>query len=91
MAQNDQEFDLIIIDLFVDTMIPDSFYSHSFWQHIIKATSPKGSILFNASLHDYDDQKLTNIIKLLNKNNSIIEKLDRVNKTNTLIIASPSS
>jgi len=91
MAQNDKRFDLIIIDLFVDTEIPDSFYSHSFWQHIIKATSPKGSILFNASLHDYDDKKLTSIIKLLNKNNFNIEKLERVNKTNTLIIASSSS
>ena len=91
MSQNDKEFDLIIIDLFVDTKIPDSFYSYSFWQHIIKATSLKGSILFNASLHDYDDEKLTSIIKLLNKNNFNIEKLERVNKTNTLIIASPSS
>jgi len=91
MAQNDKRFDLIVIDLFVDTEIPDSFYSHSFWQHIIKATSPKGSILFNASLHDYDDKKLTSIIKLLNKNNFNIEKLERVNKTNTLIIASSSS
>ena len=91
MAQNDKEFDLIIIDLFVDTEIPGSFYSHSFWQHIISATSPKGSILFNASLHDYDDKKLISIIKLLNKNNFNVEKLERVNKTNTLIIASPSS
>lgn len=91
IMQNDKRFDLIIIDLFVDTEIPDSFYSHSFWRQIIKATINKGSILFNASLHDYDDKKLTSIIKLLNKNNFNIEKLDRVNKTNTLIIASSSS
>jgi len=91
IMQNDKRFDLIIIDLFVDTEIPDSFYSHSFWRQIIKATINKGGILFNASLHDYDDKKLTSIIKLLNKNNFNIEKLDRVNKTNTLIIASSSS
>ena len=91
MQQNDNEFDLIIIDLFVDTEIPDSFYSHSFWQHIIKATSCKGSILFNASLHNSDDKKLASIIKLLKRNNFKIEKLERVNKTNTLIIASSSS
>ncbi len=91
IMQNDKKFDLIIIDLFFNTEIPDSFYSHSFWQHIIKSTRLKGSILFNASLHNSDNKKLASIIKLLNKNNFKIEKLERVNKTNTLIIASSPS
>ena len=91
MARNAKRFDLIIIDLFIDTEIPDSFYSHSFWQQIIKATSRKGSILFNASLRNSDDKKATSIIKLLKKNHFKIEKLERVNKTNTLIIASSPS
>lgn len=60
--KNEKKFDLIIIDLFIDTKIPDSFHSHYFWQHIIKATSLKGSILFNASLRDYEDKKLASII-----------------------------
>ena len=41
MQQNDNEFDLIIVDLFVDTEIPDSLYNHSFWQHIIKVKAVK--------------------------------------------------
>lgn len=91
MVQNNKKFDLIIIDLFVDTEIPNSFYSHSFWQNIVKATNPEGSILFNASLHNSDNKKLTSIIKLLSKNNFLIEKLERVNKTNTLIIGTTFS
>ncbi len=87
MQQNEKSFDLTIIDLFVDTEIPDSFYSHSFWQHIIKATTNKGSVLFNASLHISDDKNLSKIISFLNKDSFATQKLENVNLTNTLLIA----
>ena len=87
MQQNNAQFDLIIIDLFIDTEIPFSFFSDSFWQDIMKATTTKGSLLFNASLHKSDNKKLSNIITQLNNNNYQVEKIEKVNKTNTLLIA----
>ncbi len=50
MNKNKVKFDLIIIDLFIDTEVPSSFYKLSFWNKIIKSNSSKGIILFNASL-----------------------------------------
>jgi len=91
MLKNNKKFDLIIIDLFVDTEIPDSFFSESFWTNIIKATGKKGSVLFNASLHKKDDIKLSDITALLKKNNYAIQKLENVNQTNTLLIAKSSN
>jgi len=91
MANNNKKFDLIIIDLFVDTEIPDSFFSESFWNNIIKATSQNGSVLFNASLHKNDDKKLSKVTVLLKKNNYAIQKLENVNQTNTLLIAESSN
>jgi len=91
MQQNEKRFDLIIIDLFVDTEIPDSFFSQAFWHNILKSTNQKGSILFNASLNNSDDNKLTSITKLLKRNNFEIEKLEKVNQTNTLVIAKSSN
>jgi len=90
MQQNKKQFDLIIIDLFVDTEIPTSFFSNLFWQDIIKAIGSRGNILFNASLHISDDKKLSNIITLLNNNKYQVEKMKKVNQTNTLLIAKSS-
>ena len=87
MKNNSLKFDLVIVDLFVDTEIPESFYTRTFWQHIIKATTNKGSILFNASLHSSDDKKLSDVSTLLHKNKFQLQKLKNVNKTNTLLIA----
>ena len=87
MKNNSLKFDLIIVDLFVDTEIPESFYTHTFWQHIIMATTNKGSILFNASLHSSDDKNLSDVSTLLHKNKFQLQKLKNVNKTNTLLIA----
>ena len=87
MQQNNTQFDLIIIDLFVDTEIPSSFFSDSFWQDIIDSVSSKGSILFNASLYESDNKKLSNIITQLNNNKYQVEKIEKVNQTNTLLVA----
>jgi len=87
IKNNSLKFDLIIIDLFVDTEIPESFYTRTFWRQTIAATNNKGSILFNAFLHSSDDKKLSDISTLLHKNKFQLKKLKNVNKTNTLLIA----
>ncbi len=87
MQQNNTQSDLIIIDLFLDTEIPTPFFSISFWQDIMNTIATNGTILFNASLHKSDDKKLSNIITLLNKNKYEIKKIEKVNQTNTLLIA----
>ena len=87
MSQNTSEFDLIIIDLFIDTEVPNSFFNHSFWDDVIKSNSKKGSILFNASLINDNDNNLSKIISHLKNSNYETQKLTKVNGTNTLLIA----
>ncbi len=87
MKHNKSIFDLIIIDLFIDTEVPESFLTNSFWNDIIKINSDKGSILFNASLKDDNDQKLSGIISQLERNHYQTTKLEKVNGTNTLLVA----
>ncbi len=87
MNHNKLLFDLIIIDLFIDTEVPESFLRTSFWDDIIKSNSDKGSILFNASLQDDNNKKLSGIISHLENNNYQTQKLDKVNGTNTLLVA----
>lgn len=87
MKRNKSLFDLIIIDLFIDTEVPKTFLNTSFWDDIIKSNSDKGKVLFNASLQADNDKKLTSIISHLESNNYQTQKFERVNETNTLLIS----
>lgn len=87
MNHNKDVFDLIIIDLFIDTDVPVTFYKLNFWDQLIKANSAKGSILFNASLNTKNDSHISEISSLLSANNYQLELLEKVNGTNTLLIA----
>src|SRR5699024_8218858 len=48
MKTNSLQFDLLIIDLFIDTEVPKKFLKFSFWKDVVRACTPNGIILFNA-------------------------------------------
>ena len=85
MQQNKKQYDLIILDLYIDIHVPSSFLEIPFWQTILKAS--KQSILFNASLEAETNDKISTIISLSKEHNYHVEKLEKVNRTNTLVIA----
>ena len=87
LNENTLNFDLIIIDIFIDTEIPNFVLEGNFWAAIIKSASAKNQIIFNAALHQNNDQKLASIISILNQNKYKTETLNKVNGTNTLLIA----
>ena len=87
MEKNKSKFDLIVVDLFIDTEIPSSFFEIPFWENIVKASTKNTNILFNASLDTKNDHQIINIASFLFKNKYEVEKLEKVNKTNTLLIA----
>jgi len=88
ITQNSKIFDLIIIDLFIDIHVPEHFLKISFWEHVLKIINTNGVILFNASLEDSMTLNLENIINYLKSNEFKVDVYDKVNQTNTLIIAS---
>ncbi len=51
VAHNKEQFDLVIIDIFIDTEVPSSFYAESFWEQIIAAVTLDGTVLFNAGIN----------------------------------------
>ena len=87
MQKNRSNFDLIIVDLFIDTKIPSPFFEIPFWKNIVEASSKNGNILFNASLDIQNECDIINIASFLFKNKFQVERLEKVNKTNTLLIA----
>ncbi|WP_338359458.1 spermidine synthase [Yeosuana marina] len=87
LEENKLHFDLIIIDLFIDTEVPNFVLENTFWEAILKSASTKNQIVFNAALDQNNDQKLAGIISFLNQNKYKTDTLNKVNRTNTLLIA----
>ena len=87
MASNSNTFDLIIIDLFIDIDVPVTFLELKFWQDIIKASSTNGAVLFNASLEKTHSRALLEVIQFLKTHFYKVEIFEKVNNTNTVVIA----
>ncbi len=87
MKINKDQYDLIIIDLFIDIVMPKPFLELSFWQNVIKASSTNGSILFNASLEKTKSNSLNDVISFLKTRMYQTVVFEKFNDTNTIIIA----
>lgn len=85
--QDSTQFDLIIIDLFIDTKVPEQFLELSFWEVVLKRKAVNGALLFNASLEKSMSNKLQEIISFLKSHVYKVAIYDKVNQTNTVIIA----
>lgn len=62
IAKNTQQFDLIIVDVFIDILVPDVFYSAEFWNNIESRVSDNGFVLFNAGI-DLSEEKRKEFIE----------------------------
>lgn len=81
-------FDLIIVDLYIDLLVPDKFLSTTFWDYVLNLKSTKGAILFNASVKDFNQEKIETLINYLKTKVFKVSVYKKVNNTNTVIIAS---
>ncbi len=79
------DFDLIIIDIFIDLKVPNKFYSIEFWDTLTRQLKPKGNILFNAGIQLEDDTVIQSIIHKFSKEIEF-QLHNNVYGTNTLLI-----
>lgn len=79
-----ETYDFIFIDIFVDNIVPDSFYEIHFWNKIVSILKPKGRFLFNGGITQQDGKKINPIINNLSTDLKVFKK-EKVNKTNTLL------
>jgi spermidine synthase len=85
---NKELFDLIIIDLFIDLSVPDKFQTIDFWKSILRSKSSNGDIIFNAAILDNKtSSNLDAMISFLKSKVYKVSVYEKVNNTNTLIIA----
>lgn len=81
-----QQFEIIIVDIFIDHKVPEPFYDIKFWQKLKLLLKNKGHIVFNAGIHLKENPKIEALLSA-NKLDIEFTKYDNVLQTNTLIIA----
>lgn len=86
VANTNETYDLIVIDIFEDLIVPACFLTPAFFENIKKRLHPKGVVLFNFVSFDFETkQQVKNIEQLLatvfSKDYRItLRKIERLNR-----------
>jgi len=81
------KYDLIIIDIFQDTKMPDFLFEILFINRICSLLNPKGFVLFNTMLLNARQKQLhIDYVKNFDHNKYKVTKFDKLEETNELIL-----
>jgi spermidine synthase len=83
-----KNYDLIVVDIFVDQWVPATFYTTEFWNALQSHLTPNGHFIFNASIFGQNEKELTVLQQHLNTNFEV-KRFDLVEGSNTLLIGKP--
>ncbi len=80
-------YDLIVIDIFQDTKMPDFLFEFFFINRICFLLKPKGHILFNTMLLNYTQKQLNlDYVKNFSSKKYAVTIFNKMEKTNELIL-----
>ena len=85
VKQNDQKFDTVIVDLFIDIYVPEQFYQVEFWRDLARLLQPKATVIFNAGIGENQQVKINQLQQKI-KSTILFEKIENVKGTNTLLL-----
>ncbi len=81
------KYDLIIIDIFQDTKMPDFLFETHFIDRICFLLNPKGFVLFNTMLLNAQQKQLhLDYVKNFDTNKYKVAKFNKLEETNELIL-----
>ena len=87
VLKTNQKYDLILIDIFQDTKIPDFLFEFFFINRICYLLKPNGLILFNTMLLNYKQKQLNlNYVTNFNSKKYNVTTYNKMDKTNELIL-----
>lgn len=87
VLKTNKKFDLIIIDIFEDTKMPDFLFEFFFVNRICFLLKPKGQILFNTMLLNEKHEKHNlEYVKFFDLKKYSVSTFNKVDKTNELIL-----
>lgn len=82
-----EKYDLIIIDIFQDTKMPNFLFENFFTDRLYAILNTKGTILFNTMILTTENHKRNETYKVaVNKNKFVLNAIDKIEEHNELII-----
>lgn len=90
VKNSNQKFQLIIIDLFIDTEVPPIFFAKEFCKNISKMLQKNSSIIFNVGINLERDSKAIETVTSNFGSDIEFQVYPKVNGTNTLLIGTKS-
>lgn len=91
VKQRSSQYDLIIVDLFIDNVVPPQFYSEEFCQNVSDILSENGFILFNLGINEIDNKMREAVVNYFQTNFEYkTSTYEKVVGTNFLLIAEKS-
>lgn len=84
LKEHPHQYDLIIVDIFIDIKVPKRFYSKKFWNKIEDRVALNGFVLFNAGI-DLTEKEIEEFLNTLPISFVYMVKT-KVLESNTLII-----
>lgn len=62
LTHNSAQFDLILVDLFVDLSVPEQFFTSSFIKQIAKSTENGGLVIMNVVANNFHEKKALKLL-----------------------------
>lgn len=84
LRKHPRQYDLIVIDVFVDIQVPRKFYSERFWNKVENSVTTDGFVIFNAGI-DLTRKEIDDFLDTLPAG-FVYTVTTNVLKSNTLII-----
>lgn len=82
-----EKYDLIIIDIFQDTKMPNFLFEAFYTNRLLEILEPNGMFLFNTMcLSDTDNKRNKTYLELFDKNKVHVQTIPRIEAHNELII-----
>jgi len=86
VQKHSTNYDLIIVDLFIDNVVPSPFYSIEFCQNVSSILNKNGWLIFNLGLHNLNSKGKEQVIANFKSKDFRHTVLTGVEETNTLLI-----
>lgn len=83
-----RKFDLIIVDLFIDTQVPEEIYSYDFWTNICLRMNKNSVVIFNSGT-DNNYQNKMNGLQLAFEDRLVFKNISDKNYNNQLYLIRP--
>ncbi len=87
IQEHKQQYDLVMVDVFIDQKVPKPFYSQVFCEYLYNTISPKGNLIFNLGMEQYDEVLQKKVAQYFLSKPCKVHLHQRVLKTNNILIA----